>query len=44
MASDVDDFERSAQIVEAFMPGQTDEIAEILERIAQAICDRATDD
>lgn len=44
MVTDVDGFEKSAQIVEAFMPGQNEEIVEILTRIAEAIRDRATDD
>lgn len=44
MANDVDGFEKSAQIVEAFMAGQNDEIVEILSRIAEAIRDRAIDD
>ena len=30
MVNDVDGFEKSAQIVEAFMAGQNDEIVEIL--------------
>lgn len=44
MVNDVDGFEESAQIVEAFMAGQNDEIVEILSRIAEAIRDRAVDD
>lgn len=44
MGNVVEGFERSAQIVEAFMAGQNDEIVEMLERIAQAIRDRAIDD
>lgn len=44
MTNDVDGFEKSAQIVEAFMAGQNDEIVEILSRIAEAIRDRAIDD
>lgn len=44
MVNDVDGFEKSAQIVEAFMAGQNDEIVEILSRIAEAIRDRAIDD
>lgn len=44
MVNDVDGFEKSAQIVEAFMAGQNDDIVEILSRIAEAIRDRAIDD
>ena len=44
MVNDVDGFEESAQIVEAFMAGQNDETVEILSRIAEAIRDRAIDD
>ncbi|MGL3823704.1 hypothetical protein [Sphingopyxis sp. R3-92] len=38
-----DGFEQSARIVEAFVPGQPDDIAELLTRIAAAIRDRAVD-
>lgn len=38
-----DGFEQSAQIVEAFMAGQGDEVAELLAQIAEAIRDRAID-
>lgn len=44
MVNEVDGFEQSAQIVEAFIPGQSDEVVDLLEWIAQAIRDRATDD
>lgn len=44
MVNDVDGFEKSAQIVEAFMADQNEEIVEVLSRIAEAIRDRAIDD
>ncbi len=39
-----DGFEQAARIVEAFLPGQNDDVAELLTRIAAAIRDRAVDD
>ena len=39
-----DGFEQSARIVEAFVPGQPDDIAELLTRITAAIRDRAVED
>ncbi len=42
--NDVNGFEQSARIVEAFVSGQSDEIAELLTRIAAAIRERAVDD
>lgn len=44
MVNEIDGFEQSAQIVEAFMPGQNDEVVELLEQIARAVRDRAIDD
>jgi hypothetical protein len=44
MIKDANGFEQSAQIVEAFMGGQNDDVVEILARIAEAIRDRAVDD
>lgn len=36
-------FEQSAQIVEAFMAGQPDEVIELLAKVVEAIRDRAID-
>lgn len=44
MVNEIDGFEQSAQIVEAFMPGQNDDVVVILKQIAEAIRDRAIDD
>lgn len=45
MANTPDSFEQSAQIVEAFAEGETDDrILELLRKIAQAIRDHAIDD
>jgi hypothetical protein len=44
MTKDFDGFEASAQIVEAFMSGQNDDVVELLAKIAEAIRDRAIDD
>ena len=44
MVNEIDSFEQSARIVEAFMPGQNEEVIEVLEHIARAIRDRAIDD
>lgn len=42
--AEVDGFEESARIVEAFMASQTGEVAALLRVIAQAIRDKAVDD
>lgn len=39
----VDSFEESAQIVKASMPGQREEVVELLAEIVEAIRDRAID-
>jgi len=39
----VEGFEQSAQIVEAFMGGQGDDVVELLAKIAETIRDRAID-
>ena len=39
-----DGFEQAARIVEAFMPGQSEDVTELLTRIVAAIRDRAVDD
>ncbi|WP_277817338.1 hypothetical protein [Teichococcus aerophilus] len=42
--AEVDGFEEAARIVEAYVAGQSDEVAALLTEIAQAIRDRAVDD
>lgn len=45
METEPDDFEKSAQIVEAFSEGETDpRVLDLLGEIAQAIRDKAVDD
>jgi len=45
MANTPDNFEQSAQIVEAFAESETDDrVLELLRKIAQAIRDHAIDD
>jgi hypothetical protein len=41
--AEVDGFEESARIVEAYVAGQSDEVAALLIEIAQAIRDKAVD-
>jgi hypothetical protein len=42
--AEVDGYEQSARIVEAFSQGQADEVVTLLEEIAKAIRDQAVDD
>lgn len=42
--SKADGYEEAARIVEAFSADQSDQVVELLERLAQAIRERAVDD
>lgn len=42
--NDEDGFEQAARIVEAFVPGQPDDVVELLTSIAAVIRERAVDD